>query len=202
MAYRATARTEARRLEARQRLLDAARSLLREGGFAAVQVAAVADRAGLATGSVYRHVESKAALCVELFDQASGREVERMANTLAGGGVAAIAAAIHGWCERAQAGRVQAWALLGEPVGPEVGAARLRFRARYAEVLQQAIEAAIEAQELPQQDARVAAAGVVGALGETVLGPHGDPSPEAVVAFALRALGASPDSISAQEGSP
>ncbi len=191
MAYRATARTEARREEARRRLLDAGAALLREGGFAAVQVAAVAERAGIATGSVYRHVDGKAALCVELFEQASGREVERMARTLAPGGVPALAEAVRGWCQRAQTGRVQAWALLGEPVGPEVEAARLRFRARYVEVLQRSIEAAVATGELPPQDARVAAAGVVGALGEAVLGPHGDPDPEAVTAFVLRALGAS-----------
>jgi AcrR family transcriptional regulator len=202
LAYRATARTEARRVEARQRLLDAARSLLREGGFAAVQVAAVAERAGLATGSVYRHVDSKAALCVELFEQASGREVDRMAQALDAGGVSTIAGAIRDWCERAQAGRVQAWALLGEPVGPEVEGARLRFRARYAEALQRAIEGAVAAGELPPQDARVAAAGVVGALGETVLGPHGDPDPEAVVAFALRALGARPEFLPSSGASP
>jgi len=190
VAYRPTAKTEARRVEARQRLLEAARALLREGGFAAVQVAAVAERAGLATGSVYRHVDSKSALCVELFEQASAREVERMAQILDGGGVPAIAEAIRGWCVRAQTGRVQAWALLGEPVGPEVEDARLRFRARYAAALQRAVEAAIAGGELPPQDPRVAAAGIVGALGETVLGPHGDPDPDAVVAFCLRALGA------------
>ena len=172
--------------------MEAGRALLREGGFAAVQVAAVAERAGMATGSVYRHVDGKAALCVELFEQASAQEVERMARTLAPGSVAAIADAVRSWCRRAQAGRVQAWALLGEPVGPEVEAARLRFRARYVEALQHAIERAVAAGELPPQDARVAAAGVVGALGEAVLGPHGDPDPEAVTTFVLRALGAHP----------
>ena len=190
MPYRPTARTEARRLDARRRLLDAGLALLREGGFAAVQVAAVAERAGLATGSVYRHVDGKSALCVELFEHASGREIERMAQTVAGGGLQALAEALRDWCVRAQAGRVQAWALLGEPVGPAVVAARTRFRARYAEVLRGAIDACIRSGELPNQDPGVAAAGLVGALGETVLGPHGDPEPQVVVAFCLRALGA------------
>jgi AcrR family transcriptional regulator len=190
VVYRETKAGMARRQDARQQLLVAARSLLREGGFAALQVAAVAERAGMAIGSVYRHFEGKAALCVEVFEEGSQREVDRLATQVSGGTVASLREAIIDWCKRAQAGRVQAWALLGEPVGPEVEAARLRYRRRYADVLQGALERLMASGELPPQDARVAASGVVGALGESVLGPHGDPDPDAVASFCLRALGA------------
>lgn len=189
MAYRPTAKTEARRRAARDAVLRAARSRVAEGGFAALQVSAVAHDAGVATGSVYRHFDSKAALAVEVFSAVSQGEVDAMARTLAEEG---LAPALRSWCARAQAAPVLARALLSEPVGPEVEAARLRFRAAYAEVLAAHIAGLIARGELPAQGPRVAAAGIVGALGEAVLGPHGAPAPDAIVSFCLSAIGAHP----------
>lgn len=190
LAYRPTPLTESRRHEARAALLRAAREVVRREGFAGITVAAVAERAGLATGSVYRHVESKAALCVEVFEGASQREVDRMAELLAPGDVASLRAACLDWCRRAQSARTLARALISEPVGPEVEAARLRYRQAYATVLAEAIGRAVARGELPPHDAATSAAGIVGALAEAVLGPHVDPVPEHIVTFCLRALGA------------
>ena len=53
MPYRATKHTRAKQAATRERILDAARQLLSEGGYAAVLVAVVAQRAGVATGTVY-----------------------------------------------------------------------------------------------------------------------------------------------------
>ena len=60
---------KARRIEpgaTRERLVDAARALLEEGGYAATSVLAVADRAGVSAGALYRHFPSKAELFVEV----------------------------------------------------------------------------------------------------------------------------------------
>jgi len=189
MPYRATAKTEARRLATREALLGAGRQLVSEGGFAALQVAAVAAEAGVATGTVYRHFDGKAALAVEVFSAVSQREVDAMARVLAEVG---LAAALRSWCQRAQAAPVLARALLSEPVGPEVEAARLRYRAAYAEVLANHLAPRVAGGELPPQDVRVAAAGIVGALGEAVLGPHGPSHPDHIVCFCLSAIGANP----------
>ena len=51
----------------RAAILDAAVDLLSEQGYAGCSMAAVAARAGVATGSVYRHFPNKAELVVELF---------------------------------------------------------------------------------------------------------------------------------------
>src|SRR6187455_512223 len=53
--YRATERTEAQRLAARERIVGAAHALIARGGYREASVAAVARRAGVATGTVYRH---------------------------------------------------------------------------------------------------------------------------------------------------
>src|SRR5689334_15764495 len=76
MPYRATERTEASRLAARQRIARAARGLIAGGGYRAASVAAVAAQAGVATGTVYRHFPSKADLFAEVFRTASQHEVD------------------------------------------------------------------------------------------------------------------------------
>src|SRR6266550_6297885 len=112
MPYRPTERTEARKAETRERIVSAALDQLAEGGYASASVQAVAARAGVATGTVYRHFPSKADLFAEVFRQASQREVDALAAAAAGaeGGAAArIAAAVENFARRALSGRRLAW---------------------------------------------------------------------------------------------
>src|SRR6185436_21005173 len=76
MPYRPTERTEAKRAATRERVVAAARALIAHGGYREAQVAAVAARAGVATGTVYRHFPSKADLFAEVFRSVSQREVD------------------------------------------------------------------------------------------------------------------------------
>src|ERR671936_3061948 len=155
MAYRATERTRARQAAARERILVAARELIARGGYAEAQVAAVADRAGVATGTVYRHFPSKADLFAEVFRRASQREVDAVRAAAAGAGdaVERLAVTIETFARRALKGRRLAWALLAEPVDPAVEAERLRFREAYAAGFARVLREGIAAGELPDQDA-------------------------------------------------
>jgi AcrR family transcriptional regulator len=63
---RPSPRVAARQAAARRRILEAARVVLAEQGFAAAQVAVVASVADVATGSIYRHFPSKASLFAEM----------------------------------------------------------------------------------------------------------------------------------------
>ena len=76
MPYRPTERTEARKAATRERIVTASRELIAHGGYAEAQVAAVAARADVATGTVYRHFPSKADLFAEVFRSASQHEVD------------------------------------------------------------------------------------------------------------------------------
>jgi len=204
MAYRTTERTEARRAEVRERIVAAALELIAEGGYANAPVAAVADRGGVAVGTVYRHFPSKSDLFAEVFREASQREVDAMrtASKAAAGASAAdrIAAGTESFARRALSSRRLAWALLAEPVDPAIEAERLHFRHSYRDVIAEIVADGIESGELPAQDPEGTAAALVGAIGESMLGPlspttnGSDPEAaiESLVIFCTRAIGKEP----------
>lgn len=173
MPYRPTERTEARRAEVRERVVGAARELVAHGGYREASVAAVAARAEVATGTVYRHFPSKADLLAEVFRTASQREVDAVAAAMHGSGTAPerIAAAVEVFARRALRGRRLAWALIAEPVDPAVEAERLVFRRAYAATYADALRDGIAAGELPEQDVELVATALVGAIGEALVGP-------------------------------
>jgi AcrR family transcriptional regulator len=172
--YRPTKRTEARRTATRERIVVAAHALIARGGYRDAQVAAVAARAGAATGTVYRHFPSKAELFAEVFRRASQREVDatRAAGESAGPRAAdRLAAAVEAFARRALRGRRLAWALLAEPVDRVVEAERLVFRQAYAAVFADLLSAGVASGELAPQNIELTAAALVGALGEALVGP-------------------------------
>src|SRR5688572_16553599 len=111
MAYRPTERTEARRAAARDRIVRAARELVARGGYREATVVAVAARAGVATGTVYRHFPGKAELFAEVFRVASQHEVDAVAEAVALDAPAAerLAVAVETFARRALRGRRLAW---------------------------------------------------------------------------------------------
>ncbi len=172
--YRASPAALARRAGARERLLAAAAAIIADRGYAGLTIAGAAARAGVSVGSVYRHFESKAELAAEVFRREAGRELEavRLAARVGGGPLAALRAAVGTFAGRALAGPRLAWALLAEPVGPEVGAERLRFRGQYRELFAGLIGRAMAAGEIPAgQDPWLTAAAVVGTVAESLIGP-------------------------------
>ena len=197
MAYRRTAATQERLDAVREAILAAAAALVAEQGYAGCSVAAVADRAGVATGSVYQHVPGKGALLAEVFRRATAREVEAVGTALDTGGTAAerLTAGVRTFARRATRSPRQAWALLAEPVDPLVEAERLAFRRSYRELFAAVVADGVAAGELPPQDADVTAAAVVGAIAEGLVVPlrAGDVPPATVddlTAVVLRAAGA------------
>jgi AcrR family transcriptional regulator len=174
MPYRPTERTAARSAATRRRIVVAARELIAEGGYAAAQVAAVSERAGVATGTVYRHFPSKADLFAEVFREASQHEVDAVAIAARESGESTaerLATAVETFARRALQGRRLAWALIAEPVDPAVEAERLIFRRAYRDVFAGLIAAGVESGELPDQDPEVSGAALVGAIGEALVGP-------------------------------
>jgi AcrR family transcriptional regulator len=174
MPYRPTERTEARKAATRERIVAAALQQVAEGGYAAASVQAVAARAGLAVGTIYRHFPSKAELFAEVFTRASQRELDVLVEVSSGDGRAAaerVAAAVEAFCRRALAGPVLAFALLAEPVDPAVEAERLRLRRGYRDAFAAVLEDGVASGELRPHDVQTLAAVLVGGLGEALVGP-------------------------------
>jgi len=171
--YRPTERTEARRAHTRARISAAALALVADGGYQAAAISSVVRAAGVGAGTVYRHFPSKADLLAEVFRVASQREVDAVAAAAAVPGPAAkrLAAAVETFARRALRGRRLAWALLAEPVDPAVEAERLIFRRAYRDVFAGLLQEGVASGELPDQDAELTAAALVGAIGEALVGP-------------------------------
>jgi AcrR family transcriptional regulator len=201
MPYRRTENVVRRLAERAQAILDAAGAIAAESGMSAVQIATVAGRAGIAAGTVYRYFPSKTDLIAELVTAVASREIDAMkaAAGAAPGPLSALAACIATFAARALNERHLAWAVIAEPVDAEVDGLRLDFRQALAGELEARIRTAIAGNHLPDQDVRVAAPAIVGALMEGLIGPmapshDGDAAGarEAVqgaTLLALRALG-------------
>ena len=187
----------------RERLLRSAQELVEEGGYGAASVAAVAERAGLAAGTLYRHWRSKEELFVELFRVVCDREVAAVEaaarEAVARSDVASVQAVLITFAQRALRNRRLAWALLAEPVDPLVDAERIAYRRRYARVLVERLRAAVASGEIPEQDVELTGAALVGGVGEALVGPlspvaaGSSPAAElldALGGFVARAVGA------------
>ena len=160
----------------RERLLRAAQELIEEGGYGPASVVAIADRAGVAAGTLYRHFSSKEELFVEVFRSVCDREVRAMqaaaeATPIEASHVDRLVTVLSTFARRALRRPRLAWALIAEPVDPLVDAERLAYRARYSELTAEALRAGIAAGELPEQNVELTAAALVGGCGEALVGP-------------------------------
>src|SRR5215468_3621400 len=157
MAYRRTEKV-ARRLAARHAaIIAAARALAAERGMAGVQIAPIAERAGIAAGTVYRYFPSKGDMVAALVAAVSEREIGAMrrAADAAPGPLSAIAAAVTTFSARALREPKLAFALLAEPVDADTDTARLDYRKALVAELTRRLAAAIAARALPEQDVAV-----------------------------------------------
>jgi AcrR family transcriptional regulator len=198
MPYRRTENVTRRLAIRHAAIIAAARDAASEGGMAAVQIVPVARRAGIAAGTVYRYFPGKTDLVTALLAEISGREIAalRGAADVAPGPLSALPAAIMTFAARALRQRRLIFAAIAEPVDAELDAARLVFRQALAGELTLRIAAAMAGGHLPEQDAALAGAAVVGLVIEASIGPLAPDAlgreratVQSLTLVALRALG-------------
>jgi AcrR family transcriptional regulator len=198
MPYRRTENVE-RRLAARHAaIIAAARDAASQGGMAAVQIASVARRAGVAAGTIYRYFPGKSDLVAAVLAEISEREIAalRYAAANAPGPLSALACVVMSFAARALRHRRLAFAAIAEPVDAALDPIRLKFRKLLADEFAVRIAAAIASGHLPEQDVRLAALGILGLLVEGTIGPLASQSGgrerelmQSLALTALRALG-------------
>lgn len=203
MAYRRTERVEEQLQDKRNRILQAVRSVVGEVGFTGAQVAMVAEAAGVATGTVYRHFPSKGELFAETLALNAQHEVDVVAAVAAAEGPASarLADAVRVFARRAVRARRLAWAMIAEPAEAEVDAARITYRRAFAAVFERLIRDGIASSEFPPQNPAASAACLMGALNEGLIGPLAPEAGtlpdtralvDAITAFCLQAVSARP----------
>jgi AcrR family transcriptional regulator len=187
-----------RRASAQEAILRAARECVADGGYAAASITEVARRAGVATGSIYRHFPSKGELFADVFRTAADKELELVASIAAERGrppLERLAAALEAFARRALAAPTLSWALMAEPVDPAVEAARLENKRASRDVIAALLREGVEDGAVRPLDADVAASAIVGAFQEALIGPlaeheGGDALVASLVTFALHAVAA------------
>ncbi|MFC4005431.1 TetR/AcrR family transcriptional regulator [Prauserella oleivorans] len=195
MVYRRTPEIRARLESQRAAILEAAIDLLAESGYAGCSMAAVASKAGVATGSVYKHFPGKAELVAELFGLVVTREVEAVEQAAEQPGEVPerVVAVVQTFADRALKAPRLAYALLAEPVDAPVEEQRLVFRQAFRDVVARWVAEGVRAGVLPPQDADLTAGAIIGAVAEVLTGPLTSGGTDAVpelCLFTLRALGA------------
>jgi AcrR family transcriptional regulator len=187
MAYRRTERTEARLAEVRARIVSAALAQVAEGGYASASIQAVAARAEVATGTVYRHFPSKAELFGEVFRRQANQELgvlEEIA-THDSPALERLAEATEVLARRALASPTLAYAQIAEPVEQDVEAERLVLRRGYRDAIARILQDGVARGELEPHDTQTYGAAILGAISEALVGPLSDPKPgqhEALIA--------------------
>src|SRR5262249_53057369 len=196
MAYRRTQRETARLAARYEAIIEAARALASESGLGAVQVVPVAERVGIAAGTVYRYFPSKDDLVAAVVGATAEREVAaiRAAAAAAPGALSGLAAAIVAFASGTVRMRCLAFAMLAEAPPPvptptptptparrggrgergwegAEGIGRCTSGRSIGGEFESLIRAAITAGHLPAQPPAAMAAAVVGATVESLVGP-------------------------------
>jgi AcrR family transcriptional regulator len=201
MAYRRTDRVLRRLAERHAAIVEAAQEAAAEGGIAAVQIVPLAERAGIAAGTVYRYFPAKIDLVAALVAAVCEQEVGamRQAAERAPGPLSALAAVLATLATRALARRRLMWAILAEPIDAESDEIRRRCRERLVAELELRLKAAIAAGHLPTQNTAITAPALVGCMLEGIVGPlapaaleeagHRRDAVQTITLLALRASG-------------
>ncbi len=202
MPYRATEATRTARELRSCSLLNAARAIVARGGFGAATIKAVSADAQVSVGTVYTYFATREELLAAVFREAASIELDAVRASVATAtqtAAAQLRALIEAFACRAIRGRRLAWALLVEPVDPLIDAERLSYRRAYADTVAAIISRGVTSGELPSQDARIVGPGIVGAIGEALIGPLSplndsaattDQVINSILALCLRAIGA------------
>lgn len=156
-----------------KRVVQVTRDLIAEGGWSAAQISVIANRAGLATGSVYRYFDSKVDLCVQVLSFVSEREAEVIASIIESDGDATsrLRDAVAMFIKRAAREPRLAYALIAEPCEPELNEARLRYREALAFQFATLIGEGVQRSEFIGLPPELLATCVTGAMMEPLIRP-------------------------------
>ena len=173
MSYKRSSLMQERMEQNRKTILQSARELIAHGGFKDAQIQAIADRAGVSSGLVYRYFTNKSQVLIEILFEAITIEVNIL-NHIAAGELNAtqkLHKAVTTFVRRAMNSPQLAYSLMFEPVDPEIEHARFRTKQMIKESIQEILAEGKASGEFVFEDLNTVALCVVGAMTFVVIEP-------------------------------
>ena len=173
MSYKRSTLMQERMQQNRQTILLSARELIAQGGFKDAQIQAIADRAGVSSGLVYRYFDSKSQVLVEVLSAAILLEVEIL-NHIAAGSLSPVQKlhkAVTTFVKRAMNSPQLAYSLMFEPVDPSIEHERFRSKQLIKQSIKEILAEGKVSGEFGFEDLNTAALCVVGAMTFVVIEP-------------------------------
>ncbi len=163
----------------RQTILQSARELIAQGGFKDAQIQAIAERAGVSSGLVYRYFDNKSQVLIEILAEAIQHEIQIL-NAIAASELSAkqkLHKAVTTFVKRALNSPQLSYSLMFEPVDPLIEHERFRSKQLIKQSINQILAEGKINGEFGFEDLNTAALCVVGAMTEAVISPIAPTTP-------------------------
>ena len=173
MSYKRSSLMQERMEQNRMAILDSARELIAHGGFKEASIQAIAERAGVSTGLVYRYFENKSQILIEVLSAAIRLEVEIL-DHIAKSDLSAkqkLQKSVTTFVKRAMNSPQLAYSLMFEPVDPEMEHERFRSKQLIKQSIKEILAEGKVNGEFDFEDLNTAALGVVGSMTFVVIEP-------------------------------
>ncbi|WP_139852106.1 TetR/AcrR family transcriptional regulator [Acinetobacter pullicarnis] len=173
MSYKRSSLMQERMEQNRQTILQSARELIASGGIKDAQIQAIAERAGVSSGLVYRYFENKSQVLIEVLSAAIQHEIQIL-NSIAQseqGPEVKLRKAVTTFVKRAMNSPQLAYSLMFEPVDPGLEHERFRSKQLIKESIIEILSEGKASGEFEFQDLNTAALCVVSTMTFVVIEP-------------------------------
>ena len=173
MSYKRSSLMQERMEQNREAILQSARELIAQGGIKDAQIQAIADRAGVSSGLVYRYFDNKSQVLIEVLSEAIQHEV-KILNHIAESELSSkqkLDKAVTTFVKRAMNSPQLAYSLMFEPVDAELEHERFRSKQLIKQSIKEILAAGKINGEFGFEDLNTAALCVVGAMTFVVIEP-------------------------------
>ena len=173
MSYKRSSLMQERMEQNREAILQSARELIAQGGIKDAQIQAIAERAGVSSGLVYRYFDNKSQVLIEVLFEAIQHEV-KILNHIAESELSSkqkLDKAVTTFVKRAMNSPQLAYSLMFEPVDAELEHERFRSKQLIKQSIKEILAAGKINGEFGFEDLNTAALCVVGAMTFVVIEP-------------------------------
>ena len=173
MSYKRSSLMQKRMEQNREAILQSARELIAQGGIKDAQIQAIAERAGVSSGLVYRYFDNKSQVLIEVLSEAIQHEL-KILNHIAESELSSkqkLDKAVTTFVKRAMNSPQLAYSLMFEPVDAELEHERFRSKQLIKQSIKEILAAGKINGEFGFEDLNTAALCVVGAMTFVVIEP-------------------------------